>query len=1183
MYFKRLEIHGFKSFAEPVTIEFDRGITCVVGPNGSGKSNICDAIRWVLGAQSAKALRGDKMEDVIFAGSSSRKSRGMAEVTLVIDNSDGALDIDYNEVAITRRMYRSGESEYLINNNPCRMKDIRELTMDTGIGVEGYSIIGQGKISDIISNNTESIREILEETAGIVMYRSKKAEAERKLASASSNMERVGDIIGEIEGRIGGLRSDSEKAAEFLKLRERHRKLEINITLKNIDNIREKDKMISEDLTELSRLIEETGRNKRETSGKISACAARRDELDQRIEEARARQVKIMGEVNALVSRGRVESERLAAIERSSALLEEEISQLEEKIAREENNSRELFQRKRQWDEKLAVLSRELQQKLSSHEAERQAQARAGRELDEKKNDLFELQQKISSKNMEIASIENLEETLNNRREAVLSERHSGEDNSSDSQEMLEAAVAARKELQQREDELKQEREMCRSRRDESAYSERELARRLEGLKIEAGKISSRKKTMEEMESNYEGYNYAVRFIMKQRLEGVDGVVADLLTVPEGMEIAMETALGAKMQNIVCESDDVAKRGVTLLKESRAGRLTFLPVGSVRPAEIRKSPDVDQAPGFCGYGAECVRFDEKYRSIAEYLLGGTLVVDNMDNAVALSKRAGRRYKIVTLEGEIINSRGAITGGQFRNKSANILERKAEIGHLGERLRKMYADVDKITAQLTELRQQEQELAAESSRLDGEISGLERDSFAKDNEITILKTALTDFESSREKWEKELSNIDYEQKNSDTAIARLRGEVADLQQRSDELKRELEEGSEAYESERSRLESVNAEITEARIEVSGCENEKAKADALVERVNESIRSFTEEKERKQKTLTEQKAEKSRLEENRDSGSSEISAMSSEKTAVDEELSKLTAERNSTAAAYEEAQKERDAIERRSLGLSNQKNELDIQRARHETQLENARGKLWDEFEISYMQAMDYRDEDFVVSAAIKENREIKKRLRELGEVNIGAIEEYKTVSERYGFLTAQRDDIEKSMDELNGIISDMDRIIRRKFKDSFDQVVTNFEEVFRELYGGGHARITLGDPGDPFGSDIEITAQPPGKQLKNINLLSGGEKTMTAIALMFAVLKTKPTPCCILDEVEAALDDSNLDIFGNYVRKFQGVQFTLITHQKTTMEHADVMYGITMPESGVSKVYSLRMDSDPEQA
>lgn len=1181
MFFKRIELHGFKSFAEPTVIEFDRGITCVVGPNGSGKSNICDAIRWVLGAQSAKALRGDKMEDVIFAGTASRKSRGMAEVTLVIDNTDGELDIDYNEVAITRRMYRSGESEYLINNTQCRMRDIRELIMDTGIGVEGYSIIGQGKISDIISNNTESIREILEETAGIVMYRSRKQDAERKLASASQNMERVTDIIGEIEGRIGKLKEDSEKATRYLELRDRHRELEINLTLRNIESIKEKNKDVLLDIEKLAKDIDEVGKRREELSEKISVSMKERENLDEIIEERRSKLAFVTDELSEVTSRSRIRAERMTAIERASERLKSEIADLDGKIASEREDSARIFDEKKEWDEKLAALTAELAEKTAEHEKLTALLAEKESSVDEKKSELFELQTNISRKEMEKAGVENLAAALDKRANDIEDEKDSGEDSNRDFVEHLRRAGERAEEIRAEIARLSSEKKELKEKAEGFREKERDLAEKIEDARVRIGQAAERKRAFEEMEANYEGYNNAVRTVMRAKQDGIMGTVAELMEAEKGYEIAMETALGASMQHIICRDDDTAKKAIGKLKAERKGRATFLPVSSIRSRGVKTDAKVEKMPGFRGYAVDRLSCDEELDIIAEYLVGNIVVTEDMTSAIAMAKKSGGGFKFVTLEGEIITSGGSITGGRHKHDSANMFERKADIRSLAEKIASLEKEREDGDAALKKAADDEAAANEEIRVREERISELERESFVTEQEIESLKSAIDEFETTSERWEKELADIREEKKQTEGSAAGLGEKIEEMKERARSLETEIEEASAAQEEEKLLEQKSAAAITDARIAVGSCESEKSKADAVAERIEAQLSAYAEDKARREKELEDLAEEGEKIVSSHDDDDRLIEEKEAERAGIETELAGLAEERRTAAAAYTEDSAAKDELDRKALALSNQKNELDIRQARQDTQLENAKNKLWEEFDISYAQALDLKRDDLVVSQATRENREIKSELRAIGEVNVGAIEEYKSVSERYEFLTNQREDIEQSMNELTKIISDMDRVIHARFKESFDSVVTNFEEVFRELHGGGHAKISLADESDPFESEIEITAQPPGKQLKHINLLSGGEKTMTAIALMFAVLKTKPTPCCILDEVEAALDDSNLDVFGTYLKDFGGVQFTLITHQKQTMQHADVMYGITMPESGVSRVYSLRMEDEAE--
>ena len=1182
MFFKRIEIHGFKSFAEPVIIEFDRGITCVVGPNGSGKSNICDAIRWVLGAQSAKALRGDKMEDVIFSGTAARKSRGMAEVTLVIDNGDGALPIDYKEVAITRRMYRSGESEYLINNARCRMKDIRELIMDTGIGVEGYSIIGQGKISDIISNNTESIREILEETAGIVMYRSRKAEAERKLKNATDNMDRVNDIIGEIEGRIDGLKEDSEKATEYLALRDRHKELEINITLKNIENIQLKAEEYKDDVKQLAEKIEAQESQRGAIAEKLAARDRRREQIDADLEEGRAHELALTEELNVLRGKQELDAQKIVQLTQNRTRLEDEIRDFGERAEREKENAASLEEERAEVHAKLASLRADLEKAIAESAVKNGDVAAMAAALDEKKNGLFQIQNTIARKQAEIYSMDGLKETLRRRKEVVLAEEEREGVSSDVSEQTKKEAEEAFRVLNEKEEAQKAANIAVAEKRGSLTAKESGCLSDVSAKRVRYGELTARKRALEEMQAAYEGFGGAVKFIMGEHLAGVHGVVADLIEVPKGYETAIETALGSALQNVVCEDDATAKKAVGLLKKNNAGRLTFLPVRSIRARDLRADRKAENAPGFKGYGTDNVRFDEQYRTIMEYLLGNVIIVDDMDHAVAMSKVMESRARLVTLDGEIINAAGAITGGRYKHKSTNIFERKNEITALEERIAAAKAEADKAEQALEDVRAERDQLAKELEDGQAALSSLRVERFNKQNEIRAIEQALKEMMSGSERRQKELASIAEEERKADELVVQGNLDIEKLGEEKKVKEAEIEKDQAAYEVRRREVQKDSDAITEARIAVTAQDSEVSKIDAVAERIDSAIREFEGRKAAREDELQRQEKELERLTQGQEDDSAPIREKESQKQAVRETLDLLAKEKEELLAAIEAETAERDEADRAQTALQDQKYELEIKMARQDTQLENAKEKLWDEFEVSYLQAIEFKKQDFVMSSAVKENREIKSRLKELGEVNVGAIQEYAQVKERYDFLTGQREDITTSMDELNGIIRDMDKIIRSRFKSSFDQVVENFESVFRELYGGGHATITLADKDDPFDSEIEISAQPPGKQLKHINLMSGGEKTMTAIALMFAVLKTKPTPCCILDEIEAALDDRNLEIFGEYLQKFEGVQFTLITHQKATMEHADVMYGITMPESGVSRVYSLKMEDKPEE-
>lgn len=1180
MYFKRMELHGFKSFAEPVIIEFHKGVTCIIGPNGSGKSNISDAIRWVLGEQSPRMLRGGKMEEVIFSGTASRKSRGMAEVTLVIDNSDESLPIDYNEVALTRRMFRSGESEYFINNNQCRLRDIRELIMDTGIGVDGYSIIGQGKISDIVGSKAEGRREIFEEAAGIVMYRTRKAESERKLEAASANLERVNDIIGEIEGRIDTLKEDSVKAEEYIQLREKHKALEINITLSSIESLELKNEYLKDDIAELNFSLEENREQKTTADGQLTEIRQKSHSLQQAMEEGQERLMRSAEEISQMENRGKLEQERLASIQTRTDHLKDEIRGLEEKLRRESDNAAELSKNKLRMERDMEEVRRRLREKTAEQEALNRELLQAAAAADQQKDDILTLHQKISSWSMEITSLENLKETLERRKEQILAEKRTGEDGNREALDTMNRLRSEQAGLEEKLERNKGELERQRRQTAHDGAEEQRLAKAMEELRISIGQLSTRKKTIEEMESNYEGYNYAVRFIMKSGLAGIRGTVGELITVPKGFETAVETALGAAMQNIVCDDDRSAQNAIARLKESRAGRLTFLPVSSVRGGRGNYDSRLRQEPGFQGFGADCVTFLPEYRPVMEYLLGRVVIVDSMGHAVRLSKKAaGLRF--VTLEGEIINAGGAITGGRYKNRTANLLGRKAEIADLNEKLETAERRKTEGMNRLEALRDKLEKGREALEFLQEQEKAGELELAAKENERASLEGFLNDFKASSGKWDKELENIRSEQESSGGMIRALEEKINAQKAMIGEKETLAQSQMDLYDEKKEASNKLGEEITAARIEAGACENKAAAADDLARRVKRSMEELEQDKLDKEKELAHLAVEKERLQ----SGSVDIEAMVKEKTEarknLERYLEEISQERQEAASQAEKLAEEKETLEQQASALQSQKYELEIKEAKNETQLNTYKEKLWENFEVSYVQAMEFKQKDFAMAAAVKENRQLKMRMKELGEVNLGAIAEYEKVKERYEFLTSQRADIQEGADSLNRIIADMDKTIKTRFKQCFDQVVSHFEQVFSQLFEGGHAQLRLDNEKAPLESGIEIIAQPPGKKLQNINLLSGGEKTMTAIALMFAVLKTRPTPFCILDEVEAALDDANIERFAKYLKTFEDIQFALVTHQKATMEHADVLYGVTMPEQGISKVLSLDLGDDFE--
>lgn len=864
MYLKRIDIQGFKSFAEPVSIEFNEGITCIVGPNGSGKSNIADAIRWVLGEQSPKMLRGGKMEEVIFAGTASRKSRGMAEVTLVIDNSTGILPIDYSEVAISRRMYRSGESEYSINNNQCRLRDIRELIMDTGIGVDGYSIIGQGKIADIVSNKTDSRREIFEEASGIVKYRTKKAESERKLEASNANLERVSDIIAEIESRIDLLKEDSEKASEYLTLRDRYKELQINITLKNIENLELKNEYIKDDIFELKAKIDDLKEDITSIELELVENRDKNEELERLSNETRDKLLACVEIINTLENQDQLIQEKLSSIDRDENRLREEISAIKGKLQKETENSQELYVSKRKAEEELKILELDLADKIGSYTEITASLNIDAEKIDDQKNRIYELNKVISEKNSEIKSLISLQNTLENRRQQLIEEEEAMSVSINELTEYCKKAVSKRDYLKALIEDMKAKSQAAIQQYNENLSMEKKLASELESIKISIGQISARKKMIEEMESSYEGYNNAVKFVMKSNFPGINGVLAELIDVPRGFEIAIETALGAALQNIICEDDRSAQIAISALKANKAGRLTFLPIKSMRNSNLKFDQKIKQATGFVGFGVECVQFESKYQKVMEYLLGRVIIVDSLNNAVSLSKKAtGVGLRFVTLEGEVINSGGAITGGTVRSTTLNFLQRKAEAKQLGEKL----ADLENLKIAGS---QSLEDIRAKISKGQELIQIMEREQREKELELlSIINTIettnrqLSELKARGERRQKELENIALEKRSSDSMISEIKVQVSEAGREIEEIERIADSGLIQYEERKRHLELINEEITNARIAVGRAESKKNNIEQLLNRIEEYKNELVREKKIKEQALENLSNEKTRL--------------------------------------------------------------------------------------------------------------------------------------------------------------------------------------------------------------------------------------------------------------------------------------------------------------------------------
>ncbi|MCQ2554581.1 MAG: chromosome segregation protein SMC, partial [Clostridia bacterium] len=1157
MYFKRLEMQGFKSFVEPVVIDFNTGVTCVVGPNGSGKSNLSDAIRWVLGEQSAKSIRAGKMEDIIFSGTATRKPRGMAEVTLVIDNEDGSLPIDYSEVSITRRLYRSGESEYLINNNPSRLKDIKELIMDTGIGVDGYSIISQGKITDLVESKPEARREVFEEAAGVVLYKTKKQEAERKLSATQVNLDRANDIVNEIESRIDTLKEDSEKAKEYLELRDRRKDLEINITLRNVEKYTESNEQGKNDVMDLTNRIEAAKFEQTRLDIRVGEMRERFDTLDTLSSDARDSLLETVEAINEITSQNQVDNEKLTAInndiERLNGELAELRSDLESELGFSEDKEKARYDLEKQMDDANTALQEALQLYTSASAKS----IEISQSIEDSKQEMLELSRLAVEKRGDVKSYEQYKETLLKQKENLLQEEKESENSNSD---MLKAIENAESELKTNENAIAEnsnDQTKKRTEINESVFLLREKKTELEDMKIRFGTLKSRKKTIEEMESNYDGYNNGVRFIMKQNLSGIYGVVAELIKSPVGYETAIETALGAAMQNIVCEKDADAKKAIGLLKTNSAGRLTFLPVESVKGKKSAVNPAIEKSRGYLGIASDLVEYDEKFTGVMSYLLGRTVIVTDMDTAVSLSKVENSGLRYVTLDGEVITSAGSITGGKYRNQSANLLSRKNEIEKLEQDISTLEDSIRTLSDEVSERENRNTDLSNELAALVNAERELKIVAANINARLESLKGNSEEALNAKEKRERALKNIEDDFINADSLIADALREAEAFELSVKGIEAEVAVRNIDYDNSRNDVAAANDNVTDKRIALNSLDKEMEKLESLLQINLDNIDDLTEKIDGKEEELEKAEEKKQKMVYGNTGSEDTLLSLEAEKTRLNEYIKEVDDEKAALSKELDAVVKEQSANTTKLNGMIADKEEYNIKLAKNETQLDMQKNKLLEEFEISYAQALTYRKEDFVLSTAVKEARDIRYRMDELGDVNVGAIAEYEQVSERYKFLSEQRDDIIKAKDELLEIIGNIDKTIRVRFKDNFDKVAENFESTFKELFGGGEAELTLVDENNPLESGIDINVQPPGKKIQNIDAFSGGEKTMIGLALMMAVLKTKPTPFCILDEVEAALDDANVERFARYLKNFsEETQFIVITHKKVTMELSD---------------------------
>ena len=1178
MKLKAVEMQGFKSFPDRTKLTFDDGITVIVGPNGSGKSNISDAIKWVFGEQSVKSLRGAKMEDVIFGGSASRKPTGFAWVSLFIDNTDRSIDIDTDEVVITRRLYRSGESEYRINNNPVRLKDINETFMDTGLGRDGYSVIEQGKIAEIVSAKSTQRREIFEEAAGISKFRYRKTEAERKLTQAEDNLIRLRDIMQELEDRVGPLKAQSEKAKQYVVLAEEKKSLEISLWLEQLAKLgrqmaelEDKTLLAANDRTTAQKRLEEIERETEEIQQKTQ-------ELNLYIEHKRDR----IREWETAISEAKVN----AAVKQNTVTHNEEtIRELQDEWERSMLSAGELEEKLTGLREDCALLqkdaeetARRWEESRKALEAKRQEERRLATEQSALALQKQELQENIHRAELSAETAGTLAEETVDRLEALRGQAKNKDENLTRLREELAGHRAFAEELRERLESLQNSKNgylfKLKSRSDKIAEVE---SRQRNSEKL-AGEKLQRAQVLTDLEKNYESFNNSVKFVMKQAgagaLRGVIGPVSALIRTENRYSTAVEIALGAAIQNIVVQDETAAKRAIALLKERGAGRATFLPLTNIRANPIRES-DLAARGGYVGLASELVQCEERYRAVMDSLLGRTVVAEDIDAAAAIAKAYGYRYRAVTLDGQVVNAGGSLTGGSV-NKNASILSRRGEIDALTAEAKKYAAQVEELETQLTELRREADTIRATVEGIAAEEKTAREDLISAQTLVSRLTASTEEAEQLNEQalreYDELTARVEELRKQKLTGgelVKKLTEEVA-------RLNRMDVESTAAHTALTEAIEEAARQVTDLQMEAitrrKDCEAAQSVIAQLENQQSGSEAALTELRQKQEQLQKENEAIRAEIEEitaGAAGGGSEIETLrrdikeaDGQKDTLEARRSILTRECGDAITKREAAASELVRLQEKSEAMQEQQNGIST--------------KMWEEYELTRSEAAETAIPLEDVPAAQKRLTELRGRIRGLGAVNVAAIEEYEEVSGRYRFMKEQIDDAENAKKELTRLIAELSAKMSAIFTERFAGINRHFGEIFRELFGGGHAELRLTDATDPLETGIEIIVQPPGKIIKNLSALSGGEQAFVAICIYFAILRVNPAPFVLIDEIEAALDDVNVGKFAAYLHRMTDhTQFISITHRRGTMEQGDVLYGVTMEEEGISKL--LRLD------
>lgn len=1177
MYLKSIEVQGFKSFANKITFKFHNGITGIVGPNGSGKSNVADAVRWVLGEQKVKQLRGASMQDVIFSGTEMRKPLGYAYVAITLDNRDRQLSIDFEEVTVARRLYRSGESEYMINNSPCRLKDVYELFYDTGIGKEGYSIIGQGQIDKILSGKPEERRELFDEAAGIVKFKRRKAASVKKLESEQQNLLRVSDILAELEKQTGPLERQSEKARIYLKKKEELKTLDVNMFL--LDN-----RQVNEQLVKVEENYRTASRDLAQTTEKYEHIKTEYEEIQQEVER-----------LGAEIEKAHAELTDTSAIR---GKLEGEIGILREQIHSVEGNKEHLLNRLAAVEADIAEKSSDKSGIMTQKASIDEQVAKLETARDEARERLEEVQAQMEQLNTEIENAKNvIMQALNDR--ADTRSRMERFDTMLEQTQIRKAELTSRlvrvksdeaeadQLVAELEDQFEETNKKVTQLNEKQAAAEKRLLE-IKGLLTEDNRVlqetkekyhqeKSRLDALNNLTERYEGYGGSVKMVMEQKKteKGIVGVVADIIKVEKKYETAIETALGGNIQNIVTEEEDTAKRMIAFLKKHKYGRATFLPLTSIRHPQEFKNQDVLKEAGVIGMADKLVRIDEKYRNVAKAMLGRIVVVDDVNHALAIAKKYAYGVRMVTLEGELLVPGGAISGGAFKNNS-NLLGRRRELEELGKKVKELSEKTESLEREIQNIREERNKLRVQSETLRVTL----QNAFIEQNTIRL------NLEAAKEKKEETANGFG----DLKTEEAQIEETFKEIETGKEEIRKKLQASEALEQEENAKIGACQKKLEELRTLESDYATKAAEWDVEVEKMLQKQEFGQQNVDRIDAEIERHRKEKQEIEESMAAGAEEaerkrhnieeilltIEASQKAQSDAEKKLQEDTQQRELLSEKQKTFFDRREELSGQMTGLDKEVYRLNAQKEKLEESIETQINYMWNEYEITLSDAASLRKEELTDLAEMKRDiAALKDQIKKLGDVNVNAIEDYKNIMERYTFLKGQHDDLIEAEKTLEHIITELDTAMRRQFQEKFKEIAGEFDKVFKELFGGGKGTLELMEDEDILEAGIRIIAQPPGKKLQNMMQLSGGEKALTAIALLFAIQNLKPSPFCLLDEIEAALDENNVTRFAKYLHKLtKNTQFIVITHRRGTMEKADQLYGITMQEKGVSALVSV---------